>query len=237
MVRNSRRLLSSSTTRTRSTIELDHLRGEEKGEGRAGTPVGLHPDLAAVFLGDAVDDGQAETGPVRLRREEGLEETRPVGVGDSHAGVVDGDLHRARVRQGPHPRSELSPVRHRLYRVETEVPDRLPDLPGIDRGLDRTLREIPGDSDRGGRPVGEEEEDLLDDVDQIGLDPNDALGSREIEEVPDDTVETIGLPENDVHEPTIVALGLEALAQDLDRSPDGADRIADFVREAGREAA
>src|SRR5713101_125756 len=49
---------------------------------------------------------------------------------------------------------------------------------GIARGLDRTLREIPGDSDRGGRPVGEEEEDLLDDVDQIGLDPNDALGSR-----------------------------------------------------------
>src|SRR6266545_4337873 len=143
-------LFSSSTTRTRGSLISASSRGagsrptasgccsgssagdsvgsgKREDEGRALAHPAPHLDRAAVLLDHAIDESQADSTALRLRREERLEYVRQVGLGDALAGIGDGDLEATaalaeRLRSDP----ELTSVGHRLHRVETEVPHRLP---------------------------------------------------------------------------------------------------------------
>src|SRR5919198_2818499 len=127
MPRSSRMLCSSSTTSTRVSATD---RGEAQDEDAAGARRRLQMHLAAVILHDAVDEGQAESTAVGLRREERLEDVWEVLPRDALAGVGHAHLEASAHDGGRHP--QLAAVGHRLHGVEAKVPDGLAELLGID---------------------------------------------------------------------------------------------------------
>src|SRR5437762_2304334 len=126
--RSSRMLRSSSTTRTR----VSGMAGRE-GEGKGGAQARRAPnvDVPAVLLDDAVDEREPEARPLRLGREEGFEHVRDVARRNALAGIADRDLER--VAANGDRDAKLAALRHRLHRVQTEIPQDLAELLGIDR--------------------------------------------------------------------------------------------------------
>src|SRR6185503_17058990 len=101
--------------------------GKREDEGRALAQAAPHLDGSAVLFDDSIDESEADATSLRFRREERLEYVGQVGLRDALARIGDGDLEAPSAlpeRLGSH--SELTPIRHRLDRVETEVPHRLP---------------------------------------------------------------------------------------------------------------
>src|SRR5206468_6452040 len=139
MPSSSRMLCSSSTTSTRVSATD---RGEAQGEDAAGARRRLQVDLAAVILHDAVDEGEAESAAVGLRREERLEDVWEVLARDALAGVGHADLQLAAHDGGRHP--QLATVGHRLHGVETQIRDRLAELLWVDEPFE-ARRELPHD--------------------------------------------------------------------------------------------
>src|SRR2546425_1621655 len=134
IARSSRMLRSSSTTSTRVSGIAG---GKREGERGAETRRAAYVDLASVLLDDAMDEGEPESGALRLRGEEGLEHVGEIAGANAVAGVAHGDLERASPDGGGHP--QLTPIRHRLHGVQAEIPQDLPELlsihgPGDGRG-------------------------------------------------------------------------------------------------------
>src|SRR5262245_60682664 len=147
IARRSRMLFSSSTTSTRASLMefaapslarrcpraiASRLRRRDarqaEREGRPATRGATHVDVSAVLLDHPIDHGEAEAAPFRLGRVEGLEDVREVRFGDAGAGVPDPDLHAAGASlalEHAAAHAELAPRRHRLHRVEAQVPDGL----------------------------------------------------------------------------------------------------------------
>ena len=100
----------------------------------AGIGVGLHGDLAAVHLDDAVRDGEAEARPLAdlLGREERAEQLVQVLRRDAHALVLHGDddvLLGAVQRDG-----DGAAVGHRVLGVGEQVGEHLDDLVAVELG-------------------------------------------------------------------------------------------------------
>src|SRR5207249_8378458 len=128
IARSSRMLRSSSTMSTR----VSGMAGRQgKGKGRAQARRAADVDVPPVLLDDAVDEGEPEPGPLRLGREEGLEHVGDVARGDALAGVADRDLER--VAPNGDGDAKLTALRHRLDRVQAEIPQNLPELLRVDR--------------------------------------------------------------------------------------------------------
>src|SRR5205814_3447109 len=131
-------LSSSSTMRTLGGIGRWASDREGHAEDRAAAGAIAHLKAAAVALGDAETDPEAEARALlALRREEGLEDVREVLLGDSRSGIGDLDLHRvgadeARGRVAMRLRRDRDDpaLRHRLGGVQHEVEDDLLDLVG-----------------------------------------------------------------------------------------------------------
>src|SRR5215468_7728395 len=92
-------------------------------------------------------EGKPEAGALRLGREERLEHVGDVARRDALAGIADHDLERvAASRDGD---AELAALRHRLDRVQAEVPEDLAELLGVD-GPGHRRRELPDDLEAAG---------------------------------------------------------------------------------------
>src|SRR4051794_37959290 len=72
---------------TERSAALERERDAERGPRGAG----LEGELAAMRVDDALHDRETESGPRRLRREEGLEDRAPHVRRDPRAGVADVD--------------------------------------------------------------------------------------------------------------------------------------------------
>src|SRR5689334_20320684 len=127
IARRSRMLCSSSTTSTRMSA-IEARQGDGEGAAESGTAVDV--DLTAMILDDAVDQSQSESTPIGLRREEWLEDLGEVGGGDPLAGVVDAQHQPPPGRA--HRNAQLTALRHRLDRVDAQVPYGLPELLAVD---------------------------------------------------------------------------------------------------------
>src|SRR5262245_12874143 len=136
---SSRMLRSSSTTSTRVSGMTG---GQGKGERRTEARRALDVDLAAVLLDDAVDQRESESGAFGFRGEEGLEEVREIGCGDALTVVAHRDLQPIATDRGADP--QLAALRHRLDRVQAEVPQDLPELLRVHRPHHRR-RELAND--------------------------------------------------------------------------------------------
>src|SRR5437879_11327170 len=113
----SRMLFWSSTTRMRASGIAGRYRDREDGSLPGVAP---NIDVAAVFLHDAVDEGQPDAAPLRFGREERFEDVRQVGGVDPVPGVGHPDLDHPALRARGH--LQLAALHHRLERVEAEVP-------------------------------------------------------------------------------------------------------------------
>src|SRR5690348_1553517 len=122
MPSSSRMLCSSSTTRTLVSA-TDHRKA--KGEGTAGAWRRFHGHVAAMILHDAVDEGEPESGTIQLGREERLEDVADILRRDAFTAVHHADFQAVTRRRHRH--AQLATVRHRLDRVEADVPECLPE--------------------------------------------------------------------------------------------------------------
>src|SRR5882724_7137291 len=207
IARSSRMLRSSSTTSTRVSGTAG---GKREGERRAEVRRAVHVDLASVLLDDAMDEGEPETGALRLGGEEGLEDVGEVAGADALPGVAHRDLERITPYGGGH--AQLASLRHCLDRIQAEIPQDLPELLGID-GPGDGRRELANDLEaaRAGAVL-EQEQHLLGGGRNVEGGDRQGRGTRVLEEVLDDVVEPLGLARHDLR---------EALAGDVRRhSPD-----------------
>src|SRR5437879_12636645 len=116
MARSSRMLRSSSTTSTRVSGTAG---GKREGERRAEVRRATHVDFAAMRLDDAMDEGEPETGTLRLGGEERFEDVGEVVGADALSGVAHRDLERIAPDGGGH--AQLASVRHCLDRIQAEI--------------------------------------------------------------------------------------------------------------------
>src|SRR5919197_4214226 len=116
-------------------------------EDRASAGPVRPPDLAAVLLRDLPRDREAETGALRLRGEELLEEPRRDIARNAASGVGHGDLDRVAVDVARD--RELAPARQRLEPVLHEVQRRL----AQEAAVDLQHRHVRVDRDRDPEPL------------------------------------------------------------------------------------
>src|SRR5687768_12878569 len=126
-------------------------------EGGALLELALHLDLAAVFLNNAVDDGQPEACSVVFGGEKGIEDVRNIFTANALAIIANGHaqhFRRVAVASGDsrHPfipsanlrlYAELPAAIHRVHGIEEKIKKHLLELIGIgpdciDIGLPRT---------------------------------------------------------------------------------------------------
>src|SRR6266571_2191624 len=230
IARSSRMLRSSSTTSTRvSGMAGGKREGERGAETRRAA---AYVDLASVLLDDAVDEGEPESGALRLRGEEGLEHVGEIAGANAVAGVAHCDLEPASPNGGGHP--QLTPLRHRLHGVQAEIPQDLPELlsihgPGDGRG------EFADDLEAAGaRPMLEQEQHLFGGDRHVEGGDRQRRRARVLEEVLDDVVQPLGLAHHDLREALARVIGRERAGEDLDRPGERGERVADLVRDIRR---
>src|SRR5512141_596326 len=115
--------------------------GKEDREGYTDPLPVVQMDRPAVLLDDGVDDGKSESGPLRLRGEERVEDVVHHVVGDPAAGVAHLEHHADPLLgaswAGGDREGTASP--HRLDGVGEEIPQHLPQLVRIN-GDDGEIR-------------------------------------------------------------------------------------------------
>ena len=124
--------------------------GQAEGETGAAARFAVHPDVAAILFGDAVDHGEAEAGAFAdfLGGKEGFEDLLPHLLADARAGIGDGEFYVFPRRDvgaggdGSGPEGDIfggdgkrAAVGHGIAGVDAEVHEDLHDLIRI--GLDR----------------------------------------------------------------------------------------------------
>src|SRR5437899_2381671 len=226
IARSSRMLRSSSTTSTRVS---DMAGRQSQGEGRAQARRAPNVDLAPVLLDDTVDQREPEPGSFRLGGEEGLEYVRDVGGGDALAGIADRDLERVAAIGDGDPK--LAALRHRLDRVQAQIPENLSELLRVDRPH-HGRRELSGHLQAAGRgAMLQQDQHLLGGGRHVEGRDRQRRGPRVLEEVLDDVVEPLGLAGHDLREPLAGVLGGVGAGEDLDRAGERRERIANLVRD------
>src|SRR6266853_1456403 len=194
-------------------------------------------DGSAVLLDYPVDERQADAATLRLGREERLEDMGEVSVRDALAGVGDGDLEpTAALTQRTRTHPELSPIRHRLHRVEAEIPDRLAEPLRIRAGREG-IAVFAGHFQIGGQgPVLDQQQDLVEDLRHVDLERHHRRRARILQKVSHDLIEAGRLSEHDLDELAPGVVGGQVPRQCFDRARDGSQRVPDLVRHVGRQA-
>src|SRR5882724_6676714 len=229
IARSSRMLRSSSTTSTRVSGMAG---GKGEGERRAEARRAPNVDLAAVLLDDAVDEGESQSRSLRLRGEEGLEDVREVARRDALAGIGHRDLEHVAPHGGGD--AQFAALRHRLHRIQAEIPQDLPELLRVD-GPEHGRGELANDLEaaRTGAVL-QQQEYLLGGGGHVEGRDRQRRGPRVLEEVLDDVIEALGLGRHDLREAFARILGRERAREDLDRAGQGGQGVADLMRDVRR---
>src|SRR2546426_694602 len=231
MPSSSRMLCSSSTTSTRVSATEG---GEAESEDAAGARRRFDVHLAPVILENPVDEREAQSAAVGLRREEWLEDVIEVVARDALAGVGHAHLEPS-AHDGPgHP--QLAAVGHGLDGVEAQVPDGLAELLWVHDPLEGRRKFAPDLQRAGRRAMLEQQEDLVDRLDDVHAHPRQRRRPRVLEEVAQDAVQTARFLENDLREPLTQIPRRSAAREDLDRPRQRGEGIPDLMRDVRRHS-
>ena len=221
-------------------VGLGLVPGQGDAEGGAGgargrVGVGLHGDLAAVHLDDAVGDGEAEARALAdlLGREERAEQLVEVLLGDAHALVLHGDddvLVGAVQRDG-----DGAAVRHRVLGVGEQVGEHLDDLVAVELG--RGVVEVVDDLHRDALGERQRAHDLADQVGEVGGLAHHAALAGEVEQAGDDLLAAVGLVDDELDVVGTSGVVLAVLEQQVGVQQQDAQRVVDLVGDAGGELA
>src|SRR5262245_8949659 len=251
--RSSTQRIDSSSSATRmvpgtSGSGVDMVLAHGKGDAKAGTTARarLVGDDAAVLRDDAMAQRQPEAGPARLGGEERREEVALGVLGHAGTGVRDGDREQlvavrpaahvvARLDAGGH--RQLALAAERLDGVLDQVEEHLGQLRAVteDRGQTGIELRAERDAAEAGRLALQRQDVVQDAVDVERRDLQLGRGA-EPAELLHEAVQPVDLTDDDVGRLDVARIG-EARTQELRRTLDAAQRVADLVRQAERHRA
>ena len=198
--------------------------------------LGSRPNFTFMGLHDLVDHRQAQASSTLKVRLKGFENLFCLLRSHSGSSVGKGDLPV--VAQALDTDSQAATVAHRAHRVLTEIPENLFDPVAVRQRPGFPNIQVALDYDAGifrSHAVAHQGQSVLQQRHQVGFFEAILLAAGIREEVGDDAVKALRFPGNNIEQLAVLGAHLRNTGEHADRTGDGSERIADFVRNGSRQ--